>query len=273
MIGNKKKQPWLITRFIKWTCEVIVDHLWFAALVVIWGGLSAVFKSFNLEDLPSNERIFVGITCILIILVILLVTAIAITYKDKVYYSKLIESFGIKGFYPYTSPDNRVEEWSILVDGLQESDPQNIKILALNGWETFSMPSSPLHEYLKAYKGSLTILLIDPECETCSIRRAALDVNLERFNADHKSSVNFCRDLKRKGIDVHLFYYSQQPIWKMISTETYVWLQHYDKLTHVEKSPVYEFYKDTDKSSMYFPLVSIIEKKTNSDGNKEVNLE
>lgn len=263
---------------IKWCIRVVLDHsAWYVALGLIWSIQTYGLKYFKDSALTDTEKIVVGsVFAVAILLSIVLYSffnKIIFIYKENNRLTQIIESFGIKGFYPYNSKEEREEEWSSLVSEFKKNNPQNLKVLALNGWETFASQDAPLHDYINKFENKLTVLLIDPNCEACDFRVNALEINKEQFKLDHDKSVSFCRSLKSKGIDIQLFFYSQRPIWKMIGTESYVWLQHYDKFSHVDENPVYEFYKNKEKTSMYFPLLAIIEKKLQSDGNVEIKLD
>lgn len=185
---------------------------------------------------------------------------------------RLVEAYGIKGFFPYIDEHVRKAEWNTLINYLESSQPQNLNILALNGWETFGIDSAPLHNFLMNYKGELRILLIDPECEESDLRRSGLNIPEKKFKADFKNTREFCDSLKDNNVNIELKLYDQKPIWKMITTESYMWLQHYDKFTHVNTNPVYEIYKDKNKTSLFFPLIDVFIKRWTHDKNKIITL-
>jgi hypothetical protein len=262
----------------QWALRVVLDHgAWYLGVFIVWAFPTWIFKYFQSSSLTNYEKVIIGIICVISVffamVALVVIRKIVDIYKKNQHLTQLIEAFGIKGFYPYISQDQRKKEWDILIDEFHKARPQNLKILALNGWGTFTSEQSPLHDYLKKFDGELTVLLIDPNCKACSIRRTTLGVDEQQFILDHKKSVEFCKELKQKNIKIRLFFYSQTPIWKMIGTESYIWLQHYDKRSHVEENPVYEFYKDTEKTSMYFPLMAVMDKKLLYDEeNKEIPL-
>lgn len=140
-------------------------------------------------------------------------------------------------------------------------------MLCLNGWDTFGNSDSPLHEYLKTFRGEIKVLLIEPGCSERITRCQALNITEAKFKHDINESWDYIKDLKRRGINVKLKLYSQKPIWKMIGTERILWLQHYDKFKHVEETMVYEFYKNIEETSIYFPTMEVFYKRWENDGN------
>ncbi|MDP1667014.1 MAG: hypothetical protein Q8L79_18065 [Methylobacter sp.] len=274
-IAKLKRDPlgWILEMILKKAVWALIFGWSFLAWPVSTWFLTGWLKLSSFNTL--HQIIFGSIIVIAIIFFIILghVSKYAITSKRENEKLKgLIEAYGIKGFFPYIDEPIRRNEWDTLLKYLKLSQPQNLNILALNGWDTFGSESAPLHDFLMNYKGELRILLIDPECKESELRRSGLQLPENKFKTDYEKTKAFCDALKANNVNVELKLYDQKPIWKMITTESYMWLQHYDKFTHVNKNPVYEIYKDKNKTSLFFPLIEVFIKRWKHDNNKIVKL-
>lgn len=264
--GNKlKKDP------IGWVVELFLKKLAYAIILAIGVGIYEFIDIFDLNKLDIFHQAIFGFLILISLIFFLFLGSVSkyalTTKREKEHFRHLIEAYGIKGFFPYSDKNKRQQDWSNLVKYLETSSPQNLNILALNGWDTFGCETAPLHNFLKNYQGELRILLIDPDCEESELRRSGLNLPNEKFKQDYQKTKRFCEDLKANNVDIELKLYQQKPIWKMITTESYMWLQHYDKFTHVDENPVYELYKDKNKTSLFFPLFEVFRKRWNHDNN------
>lgn len=184
---------------------------------------------------------------------------------------ELLAAAGLSGFSRHCTDLEKDQDWTICNQHLKTNPSNDIRILGLSGWETFGSPKSPLHELLKESSGEIKILLIDPDSDAFKKRATSLGKNnLRRLKADIAKSLEFCEELKKQGKSIWVKQYTQTPIWKMIFTNHYLWLQYYAPGIHVNDTPVYTFFANTDKTSLFYPLTNVFKKRWDVDGNRTV---
>jgi len=110
------------------------------------------------------------------------------------------------------------------------------------------------------------ILLLKPKSRGFEKRVTDLAKNENRYKEEIRDSITYCRDLvdtHKKSIEVKL--YEDEPIWKMIFSDRYLWLQYYDPADDVDKTPVYTLQTrdSSTASSLYYPLVRVFQRRWN----------
>lgn len=207
-------------------------------------------------------------------------TVIAITsrrkyaklYSEYSKHKEIISKIGFRDFYPNKTQEEKSQSLNNLHAQLQAENPNNIRIMAVTGSYTLGDPASPLHKFLETFDGEIRILLIEPYCESFTHRARSLNQNEDNYAEEIQKSVDFCKKLRNSGKSVLLKLYTQRPIWKMIFTEEYLWLQYYNSGSSIDKTPVYCFFSNKDKTSMYYPLTNVFNKRWMHDKNKDVDL-
>ncbi len=188
-------------------------------------------------------------------------------------YAYMLEGIGLREFSSHDCDEKKRQDWDRCVSEIQGTRPTRICILGASGWETFGSPQSPMHILLRDFEGSISILLMKPGSYGFKKRTAELNKNEEAYRKEIADSIDYCRSLVvkyKKSIDIRL--YEDEPIWKMIFSDRYLWLQYYDPKDDVDNTPVYTLQtraQATD-SSLYYPLVRVFLRRWNdaksSDG-------
>lgn len=181
-------------------------------------------------------------------------------------YAKMLEGIGLREFSDHGTEAKRSHDWGRCVAEIEGTKPSRLCILGATGWETFGSSQSPLHGLVKDFQGTVSILLLKPGSDGFKRRTKALNKNEANYRQEIEDSVQYCRKLKDeygKSIEVRL--YEDDPIWKMIFSDRYLWLQYYDPSDDVDNTPVYTLQtraQATD-SSLYYPLVKVFLRRWN----------
>lgn len=208
-----------------------------------------------------------------LLLVGLFITAVYRGYgylKIYIRNRELLASIGVSGFWAHSKKNDKETNWESCQQKILANHPNEIRILGATGWETFGKPGSPLHDMLLKFRGEIRILLIKPECDAFRVRTRALGINEKDYKKEITDSISFCEKLRDRGISIVVKLYIQPPIWKMIFTENYMWLQHYKPDKHVDDTPVYTLFANQDETSLYFPLMDVFRKRWDYDNNETV---
>jgi hypothetical protein len=192
--------------------------------------------------------------------------------KDYFKQKEILTHIGFRAFFPCNTSGSKENTWNFFVKDIESKSPQHIEILAVTGKYTFGDKKAPLSSFLEQFDGEIRILLIDPFCPALRQRAAAVNSKVEHYKKDIFDSINFCRMLYEKGKHITVKIYEQKPIWKMIYTDSFLWLQYYHPGTHIEHSPVYTFFPNQEKTSIYYPLADVFQKRWHHDNNKVINL-
>jgi len=253
--------------------------LWIASFS-FWGMfISKISKIKNelAKDLPVDiDWTFYGLLFLVIISFLALTRSHARALTLSTEYLKLkylIEGIGVKGFYLHKVPQEKQQDWEALAGGLKKGAIKNLYILGLTGWNTFGSPSSSLHSVISQFEGSVNILLLNPKSEAFKTRMTEIQANEQTHKAELINTLQSCQLLKKAGVDIKVTLYSQRPIWKMIFTDSYMWLQHYSKNNHVDENPVYSFYKNDNGTSIFLPLTEVFQKRLHDQGSINLDLE
>lgn len=187
-----------------------------------------------------------------------------LSYQNQ-YNQELLSRYGIESYWDGQNEADQMEAWSYCRNAIG-STPSHLRIMGASGWETFGEINSPMHDTVKNFPGSLQILLIHPESLHLEERTDSLGVNLHDYKEDIYNSIEFLKNLKRKGNrDIELRLYKQPPIWKMVISGNFLWLQHYKQGQHVRVMPVYGFASNAP-TSLFHPFLEIFLKRWQRDG-------
>ncbi|MDD2776933.1 MAG: hypothetical protein PHU06_13335 [Gallionella sp.] len=191
-------------------------------------------------------------------------------------YGAMIEGIGLHEFSHHADEVSKKNDWDKCVKEIEKSKSNFLHILGATGWETFGSPQSPLHKLLIKFDGQIRILLIKEGGEGFKHRTSVLHHNEEDYKREIIDTIAFCKKLKVDyGKEIEVRQYVEAPIWKMIQTDRYLWLQYYDPSNDVENTPVYTLQtRDTPMlSSLYYPLTRVFEKRWAEKTTRLVSLE
>lgn len=183
-------------------------------------------------------------------------------FQKSARFQSILEGAGLADFSQHDEKDEKSHDWSKCCDEIL-ADAQNtkLKILGANGRDTFGNADAPLHELVGHFKGEIEVLLMHPSCDAFKSRTASLGEDAEQYLNHLRETLDFCAYLSNKTRNITVKLYSQTPIWKMLITNKYMWLQYYAPLKHVDNMPVYTFYSDEKGTSLFIPLVDVFRKR------------
>jgi hypothetical protein len=124
---------------------------------------------------------------------------------------------------------------------ISRHDNRVLFILGANGVETFGRPGSPLYKALEDFRGSVRVILTDPESDETAGRAAGLGTPIGEYKRAITTSVRRLSDLRHQHHSIEGRYYNGQPNWKMIITSRTEWIQYYAPGVHVDATPVWRF--------------------------------
>lgn len=189
---------------------------------------------------------------------------------------KLIQTTGISGFYPHSTKAEKKKDWKLCVENIKRHRATDLRIMGATGWNTFGHSEAPLYKLLEQFNGEVKILLIDPDPTSPALIQRAHETNKtpEHYAKEVRDTLSRLKDLKQnKGRNVSVKLYRQTPIWKMVISNDFMWLQHYCKNKDVDNSPVYTFFSDGDEgTSLFHALYSVWLKRWEIDGNEDYDL-
>lgn len=175
-------------------------------------------------------------------------------------YEEILRRTGMRTFRPHATDAERQADWlkcraEIITEG-------SLNVLGAGGYETFGSGGA-LAGFLEEYQGSTRLLLIDPRCENFRTRCRDIEIPEERYARWIYDTIEEARNLfVNKGRSIEIRLYEDMPIWKMIFTENFMWLQHYAPGKAVELTPVYEFQTTKDqRTSLYYPLARVFDRR------------
>lgn len=184
----------------------------------------------------------------------------------------LVQAVGLRSF-SHHSETQKEQDWGVCKETLDRTKVNQLFILGAAGYETFSGPQSPLYEFVSNANCELKILLLNPESKSFSQRCKHINVSEKKYREWIDKSIEFCKNLKsRKNIPVEVRLYDDYPIWKMIFTSEYMWLQWYQNV-NVDQTPVYNLQTTAgkDKTSLYYPMHAVFRRRW--DAGKVIDLE
>lgn len=184
---------------------------------------------------------------------------------------QMAKDVGIRSFSHHNAEQKKLN-WDSCESELQKSASQ-LCIMGAGGYETFSGPKTPLYEILKKTTCDVKILLLDPSSPAFSQRCTTTKTPEDTYRNWIYTSIEYCRDLQTNwNVSVEIRLYSDHPIWKMIFTQEYMWLQWYERDKDIHESQVYHLQSTaTDtKTSLYYPLATVFQRRWRLG--KKVNL-
>jgi hypothetical protein len=173
-----------------------------------------------------------------------------------------VRNVGIRSF-SHHAEDEKKENWDLCKSELMKSS-SHLCIMGAGGYETFSGPGMPLHEFLKTATCAVRILLLDPTSDAFSQRCTTTRTSEEIYRNWIYTSIEYCRELeKKRNASVEIRLYSDYPIWKMIFNEEYMWLQWYAHDKDIHESQVYHLQSAArvNRTSLYYPLASVFQRR------------
>lgn len=235
--------------------HVFAHAIYYALLVPLAGYVVSAYSDFPLKQYAVEHpvRLFLfwfvaGATCVISFK----------WYRGKKEIGRLteiIEHTGVRGFLWHDDDKTlKADDWKSCAVTIENENPAELCILGLTGWDTFGKPSAPLHEVLKRYTGNINILLLDPDAQAFKNRATVLNINEQNYRKQVLDSLDFCKVLKSQGKSIEVRLYKRTPIWKMIQTNSFLWLQYYHPNRHVDDTPVYALFSDKDHNSLIFPF-------------------
>lgn len=129
--------------------------------------------------------------------------------------------------------------WHDLCSEIQRHDNGVLWVLGANGIDTFGRPGSPLYTTLEHFRGSVRVVLADPDGDETAGRAATVHVGLAEYKRNIATSVRRLRDLRHQHHPIEGRYYNGQPNWKMIITSRTAWIQYYAPGVHVDQTAVW----------------------------------
>ena len=198
-----------------------------------------------------------------------------ITIEYVAYYIKIhklgIAALNIGLFYCSTRHNEKVKRQSD--DFLRNEAIRNdsIAIICANGYRTFAVKNSPLHEAFRN-ASRLRVILLNPLSSAVDQRAQQVGFDPDKYKRDLVKSLCFLKDLqkKRPGQNiVQVKFYKKMPFWKFIILEQscYIWVQQSPENKFVYDSPCYAFAKleRREMESMYAYFLRQFNIKWNSD--------
>lgn len=182
----------------------------------------------------------------------------------------LVQAMGISGFSPHTTKQEKRADWKSCNDKIKSNRAIDLRIMGATGWNTFGHKDAPLYRLLDQFQGEIKILLIKPDPTLPALIQRANEIGVPAadYVQEINNSIDRLKALKAKGKNISLKLYEQMPIWKMVISNDYMWLQHYCKCKNVEDTPVYSFFSDGDEgTSLFHALYSVWLKRWDIDGN------
>jgi hypothetical protein len=188
---------------------------------------------------------------------------------------KRLGHIGLRDFLPHDSAEKRSADWVACAESISEDMPQQLSILGAGGYETFGVKGAPLYELVSNFTGEIRILLLDPSCDAFEKRCGSLGHDKNKYSDWIYTTIELCARLqKQKGRKLEVRLYQDAPIWKMIFTPSYLWLQYYDPAKDVDETSVYLFQASVDpyRASLYYPLSTVFLRRWVDPRTRKVDL-
>lgn len=152
----------------------------------------------------------------------------------------LVTQAGIEGRFPHAKQNEEGAPWKSLCEEILSPENKFVYILGANGIDTFGRPGAPLHDALQNFRGNIRVILCQPGSKQMKGRAAAVGINSNDYEKAIKESVKRLRTLRNQAYSVEGRYYEGQPNWKLIITNSTVWVQYYlPGGPHVDQTPVW----------------------------------
>lgn len=157
---------------------------------------------------------------------------------------ELLSRSGLSGQWQHAKLDGTGAPWSDLVSEIRRPENNFLLILGANGLETFGAATSPLYNVLADFTGDVRVMLAHPNKQNKFVdgRASALGMSARDYRKAIQTSVSRLRDLKKETHSIDGRFYRNQCSWKLIVTNTTMWLQYYHAgHIHVADTPTYRF--------------------------------
>jgi hypothetical protein len=152
----------------------------------------------------------------------------------------LVTQAGIKGRFPHARQAEDGAPWTSLCEDILSAENRFVYILGANGIDTFGKPGSPLYDALQSFRGHIRVILCKPGSKQMKGRAAAVGWSATEYEKAIKESVRRLKFLKKQAHSIEGRYYEGQPNWKIIATNSTLWIQYYlPGGPHVDQSPVW----------------------------------
>ncbi len=141
----------------------------------------------------------------------------------------ILQSFGVETYWNVPEEHQKELAWECCKNAINHNGSL-LCILGCTGWATFGREGAPLHDIIKMHQGPIQVLLIDHDSKYLVQRAESLAANINGYKKEITDSCEFLRQIKVKSnprIELRL-YNSQPPIWKMIISGPFLWLQYYN---------------------------------------------
>jgi hypothetical protein len=139
----------------------------------------------------------------------------------------LVTQAGIKGRYPHAKQAEDGAPWQSLCDDILSAENKFVYILGANGIDTFGKLGSPLYEALQNFRGHIRVILCKPGSKQMKGRAAAVGMNSNDYEKAIRESVRRLKLLRKQAHSIEARYYEGQPNWKLIVTNSTLWIQYY----------------------------------------------
>lgn len=261
-------------RGLRWFFEHLLGHVATWPVIALIAGLYGKVSGSNdaVTSYIAHHPVRTSVALILLGLVSALGYRAWKIVREYVRLREIVNQAGLSGYWAHSTPDEKAADWTSCANEIGNSQTNDLRILGATGWETFGSPQSPLHKTLKDFHGEIKILLISPDCDTFKERARALHINEADYAQEIQDSIAYCAQLKKLGKSITVKQYKQTPIWKMIFTNNYLWLQYYHPSKHVDNTPVYTFFSNKSHTSLYHPLIDVFRKRWDRDKNPVLSL-
>ncbi|SCB53830.1 hypothetical protein GA0061098_102137 [Bradyrhizobium shewense] len=166
----------------------------------------------------------------------------------------LVTQAGIKGRFPHARQADDGAPWKSLCEDILRAENKFVYILGANGIDTFGKPGSPLHEALQNFRGHIRVILCKPGSKQMKGRAAAVGMISGEYEKAIKESVRRLKFLKKQAHSIEGRYYEGQPNWKLIVTNSTLWVQYYlPGGPHVDQTPAW-LLNATDNTDGFYHL-------------------
>lgn len=184
--------------------------------------------------------------------------------------------FGVRLFSRHYEDTTREKDWQLICNDLRAAATakDKLRLLGCTGAATFAESNAPLHHLLQSYSGTICILLVCPDSAGFRQRVDKLNENDGAFKREIFAAIDYCQLLQRAhGRRIELRLYHDVPIWKMIITDSALWVWHYEPKHDVHRTPLYGFALSGEPSGLLNGFDSVFERRWTHSSTVKVNLE
>lgn len=262
-------------KILSWLWHQIVAYLGHALGVIVTVLLLTSLKSIKDNETIAfywthpKELLSPAIITILLFLILGLITKIS---KDR----KTMASFGVRLFSHHNNAEVKKQDWLQVCEDINrgQNPKSTLWILGATGKETFAAADAPLHDLLQTYSGAIRILLICPGSLAFVRRTGELKHSESDYQSQIADSLEYCQRLVRNhGRDLQVKLYKAIPIWKMILTNSVLWVQHYRANSHVDDTPMFCFEYQPAHPGLFDGFLTVFEKRWRLDDSLEIDLQ